>query len=184
MSLRHILLGLLSRPCSGYDIKKEFGQGLGHFWAAELSQIYPTLSGLERDGLLVSETAPSSRGPPRKLYRRTPAGTRALLEWLAGPVVGTEKLTWLAQVFFLASADDAEACVAFMADLREAMAAELESLREIERHWSAEDPRYPDALPDEDFYPQLTLRLGLKKIAVIVEWCDECIATIRKRCRS
>ena len=52
MSLRHILLGLAERECSGYDVKKEFDTSLRNFWRAELSQIYPQLQKLEKDGLL------------------------------------------------------------------------------------------------------------------------------------
>ena len=74
MSLRHILLGLAERECSGYDVKKEFDTSLRNFWRAELSQIYPQLQKLERDGLLESEKAESAQGPQRVVYRRTEAG--------------------------------------------------------------------------------------------------------------
>ena len=32
VSLRHILLGLAERECSGYDVKKEFDTSLRNFW--------------------------------------------------------------------------------------------------------------------------------------------------------
>ncbi len=54
--------------------------------------------------------------------------------------------------------------------------ARVDHLRElelVEAGWKRDDPRYPDALPDRDFYPQLTLRLGLVKLRAIVDWCDE-----------
>ena len=62
MSLPHLLLGLLAEPASGYDLKKSFGQTVGHFWSAELSQIYPALGRLEDDGLLRSERVGSAKG--------------------------------------------------------------------------------------------------------------------------
>ena len=80
MSLRNILLGLLEKPASGYDLKGEFGASLGHFWAAELAQIYPTLKAMEAEGLVRSRAVPSTRGPARKEYRRTKSGERALEE--------------------------------------------------------------------------------------------------------
>src|ERR1700740_1459020 len=52
VSLEHILLGLLRQPASGYDLKAVLDHGIGHFWGAELSQIYPSLRRLEKRGLL------------------------------------------------------------------------------------------------------------------------------------
>ena len=52
MSLQHILLGLLREPASGYDLKAYFDSSVRYFWAAELSQIYPTLQRMEKSGRL------------------------------------------------------------------------------------------------------------------------------------
>ena len=184
MSLKHILLGMLAEPHSGYDLKKEFNKSLRNFWNAELSQIYPKLQKLEKEGLLSSRLLASSSGPPRRVYRRTARGHRELLTWLAaGPQVGEERIAYLAQVFFLGELSEPDEAVAFMQELRDHMMGWLESLRATEAEWQASDPRYPDALPDEEFFPQLTLTLGLKKVAANVEWCDECIARLRARAR-
>ena len=182
MSLKYILLGMLGSPHSGYDLKKEFNKSLRNFWNAELSQIYPQLQKLERDGLLTSERVASSNGPPRRVYSRSEAGRHALLAWLAdGPKVGEERLSYIAQVFFLSEIGDTDEALRFFRDLRDHMALWLASLREVELQWQAEDPRYPDDLPDAAFYPQLTLALGLKKVQCNVEWCDECIARLEAR---
>jgi len=179
MSLKHILLGLLEEPKSGYDIKQLFNQIFRHFWSAELSQIYPALSQLERDGLSRSHNEASHKGPARRVYKRTAQGTRSHKAWLrAGPEVGKDRVSYLTQVFFLDAVPAAER-LAFLADLRQHFVDELEELREVDRYWAAEDPRYPDQLPDDALYKQFTLRLGLKKIAATVDWCDECIAVIK-----
>ncbi|HKW51009.1 MAG TPA: PadR family transcriptional regulator, partial [Candidatus Eisenbacteria bacterium] len=68
MSLEFILLGLLRRPASGYDLKKFFDEGIGYFWAAELSQIYPTLKRLEKRGWVRGRAAASKRGSGRRVY--------------------------------------------------------------------------------------------------------------------
>ena len=180
VSLRHILLGLLHEPASGYDLKQQFNGPLRYFWAAELSQIYPTLGRMEDAGLLSSRTADSPRGPQRKVYRRTHRGTKVLADWLRQPEVGTERLPWLAQVFLLGEARDPEIALGLFRALRDKVQGQLDELREVEVSWRC-DPRYPDALPDEDFYPQLTLNLGLRKYAVIVDWCEDCIARIEAR---
>ncbi len=182
MSLRHILLGMLAEPASGYDLKRKFNQSLVHFWGAELAQIYPTLRGLVDDGLLEVSVHPSEQGPQRKVYRRTKEGTGSLRAWLAqGPVVKRERISYLAQVFFLHELDGPERKREFLLQLRERMAGRLATLQAIEAGWSADDPRYPDDLPDAAFYPQLTLRLGLLKTAAAVEWCEESIARLDRR---
>ncbi len=181
MSLPHLLLGLLAKPSSGYDLKKEFGQGVRHFWSAELSQIYPALTRLEEEGLLRSEYQSSDRGPRRKVYRRTATGRKELVEWLeAGPVHSQERLGYLTQLYFL-GAVPRQRRILFMEQLKAGFQARLEGLEAIEDGWKSDDPRYPDRLTDEDFYPQLTLRLGLAKLRTLVEWCDECLARIRRR---
>ncbi len=44
MSLKHALLGFLNYgSMTGYELKKIFDPSIGHFWNAELSQMYPTL---------------------------------------------------------------------------------------------------------------------------------------------
>jgi DNA-binding PadR family transcriptional regulator len=181
MSLRHILLGLLDAPACGYELRREFGDSLKHFWAAELSQIYPTLSALERDGLVVSRQVPSPKGPARREYRRTDVGEEELEAWLQGEArVGTERLTWLAQVFFLGELHDNAAAARFLRRLRDAMAQRLEALQTVEATWRSEDPTYPDLPPERGLFKQMTLSLGLLRIAATIEWCDQSLARLER----
>jgi PadR family transcriptional regulator, regulatory protein AphA len=181
MSLPHVLLGMLARPASGYDLKQQFEQSVRHFWYAELSQIYPTLARLEKKGLLTSRKMPSDKGPDRKVYTRTESGRKALRDWLAdGPVLRTERHAYLTQLFFLDEIPPSRR-IRFMQDLRDDFADRLRELQEIESGWAAEDPRFPDLLPDGDLVKHMTLRSGLKKYAMMVEWCDECLARFGER---
>lgn len=182
MSLRHIMLGMLREPHSGYDIKKKFEQSLRNFWRAELSQIYPLLQKMDDEGLLTSKVSPSEIGPTRKVYKRTAKGRRELAAWLTeGPSVGAERIGYLAQVYFLSELEDDTAVLAFMGELRDYMADWLDTLTATENAWKANDPGYPDKLPDTKFYEQLTLRMGLTKVRANLQWCDESIERIRAR---
>jgi DNA-binding PadR family transcriptional regulator len=183
MALEHVLLGILRRPSSGYDIKAHFDQVFRHFWAAELSQIYRTLKRMEDEGLLTSRAEPSAKGPAKRVYQVTAKGRQRLRQWLAAPELGDERLTYLSQVFFLDEQRDAAASLRFMRALREHFALRLAELEAVEAGWRA-DPRYPDALPDEEFHPQLTLALGLRKLAATVAWADESIARMEARARA
>lgn len=84
MSLPHVLLGLLTEgPRTGYELERVLREELEPVWRAELSQIYPALSGLRRAGFVVLRILGPRRGPRRHLYRATAAGRRELKRWLA-----------------------------------------------------------------------------------------------------
>jgi PadR family transcriptional regulator AphA len=86
MSLPHVLLGLLSeRPATGYDLARRLETEVAPLWRAEISQIYPTLAGLRRDGFARSRVLGPERGPRRHLFRITAAGRRELRRWVASP---------------------------------------------------------------------------------------------------
>jgi PadR family transcriptional regulator AphA len=181
MNLEFILLGALSAPATGYDIKRLFDRVFSHFWAADAAQIYRTLKRLESKKLLKSVSTASDKGPDRRVYCRTRAGERALLGWLAnGPVFGTERFTYLAQVFFLGQAADLSLSQRFLVGVRETIAARLGALEAFEAEWSRA-PGYPDALDDVRFHRHLTLRMGLHKYRALIAWADESLARVRAR---
>ncbi len=182
MSLPHLLLGMLRTPATGYDLKQTFDRTLRHFWTAELSQIYPTLQQLERDGYLRSARAPSARGPARRLYRRTAAGRRHLLAWLGeAPHVGDQRLAWLGQLCFMAETRSTRRAARFLGELRDHFATLLERYRTIEAQWFRPLRGFPDALPLDDLHAHFTLRAGVARTKAAVAWCDECLARIRRR---
>lgn len=175
MALAPILLGLLETPASGYDLRKLFEETVQHFWRAELSQIYPTLHRLNSEGLVKMSASPSPRGPERKVYSRTRAGTAVLRRWLREePQLGTERHTYLAQLFFLAELHDPDATRRFVETLRSHFAARLAVLRTIDdAHRNG--AKYPPDLDAETLPPYLTLLFGLRRIEATVEWCDEAL---------
>src|SRR5580700_6718161 len=158
MSLEHILLGLLREPASGYDLKAIFDERIHYFWAAELSQIYPALQGLERKGLLRSRHATSKRGPGRRMYQITPAGHRVLREWLEkGPEISDERMAYLAKIYLMDELGDLQKTLQYILELRDAFSSRLGELQAIERYWSERDPLYPNSLSSQMFHVLLTL---------------------------
>jgi len=182
MSLEHILLGLLRQPGSGYDLKKVFDERIGYFWAAELSQIYPTLERLEKRRWIRGRSAPSKRGSGRRVYSITPLGRRELREWLRGePQFGDERFSFLAQVYFMDELGDLGLTLRFFRRMRDHFASRLEALRALERQWAESDPLYPDVLAPEELHLQLALRKGLLSLEAHVAWCDEAIRRLGTR---
>lgn len=182
MSLDHLLLGALRVPATGYDLKAQFDEVYRHFWPAELSQIYRTLRRLEDDGLLASRREASSKGPEKRIYKTTARGRARLRKWLAGgPQVKDDRHEFCAQTFFLDELPDLDARRAFLAGVRDEFASRLAQLKQIETAWQAEDPRYPDALPDDLMAQQFALALGFEKYAAIVRWAESCLSRLEAR---
>jgi len=182
MSLDHILLGLLREPATGYDLKDAFRESVGHFWSAELSQIYPTLKRLEQRRLLRSHLEPSPKGPNRRVYTLTEEGRAELLRWICGdPVVGTERFAYLAQIYFMDTLGDVRQTRAFMAALRDHLTRWLAELRALEREIVAAHGGAPERYSDAGFHQFATLRMGIHSIGSKVTWCDETLAAIDRR---
>jgi len=87
VSLPHVLLGLLDgQPRTGYDLARVIQEEMEPVWKAEISQIYPALARLRREGHVVLRVLGPRRGPHRNLYRVTAAGRRELRRWLLEPL--------------------------------------------------------------------------------------------------
>lgn len=180
MSLEHILLGMLRKPCSGYDLRQEFEMGAKHFWSAELSQIYPTLKRMQSRGWLESRLEPSPKGPDRRVYERTKAGREVLHEWLqAGPVVGNDRLAYIAQLIFMGELKDLEGTLEFIVQLRE----EFDAVRNLlsgayDEYQEKESDR---GLTVDEFHEWIAVDMGARSLRSKVEWCDKSISRIQNR---
>src|SRR5262245_15278281 len=86
MALRYAILGYLSSaPGSGYDLSHQLGSGLGWFWSASHSQIYPELKRLEEQKLIEGTSTTVGEKLERRMYSITDEGLEALTEWTTGP---------------------------------------------------------------------------------------------------
>jgi PadR family transcriptional regulator, regulatory protein AphA len=85
VNVRTLCLGYLSlREASGYEIKKDFEEGLFcHFMEASYGSIYPALNQLATEGQVTVREEEQSGKPDKKVYNITPAGIAALTRELA-----------------------------------------------------------------------------------------------------
>lgn len=71
----------------GYQIAQRIRDRSGAFLAPSEGSLYPALHRLERDGAVMAEWRDGDRGPRRRYYRLTPAGSKLLTdaraEWQA-----------------------------------------------------------------------------------------------------
>jgi len=179
MSLKYALLGFLNHSSmTGYDLKQHFDQSVRHFWSANLSQMYPTLSQMEKDGLLTMVVEYQEKHPPRKVYRITEAGRRELKQWLAEPIgLPSLRIPFLVKVFF-GGCLEKEEIIALLKDHlshhRGLMDRYLQIGKEIKEHPGSKH------MERELLFGNLTLGAGIKIEQAWIDWLEESITNIEE----
>jgi len=81
MDVKTLCLGVLSRgEASGYEIKKAFEEGpFSHFHKASFGAIYPALTALSAEGLIVGRAQAQDKRPDKKIFSITQKGSNALV---------------------------------------------------------------------------------------------------------
>ncbi len=178
MSLEHAILGFLNyRPYSGYDLKKIFDTSVSHFWPADQSQIYRTLSRLADKGLAEMEIVEQIDRPNRKEYSITPAGQEELRNWLVTPLpFGDHRNAPLIQVFFAGQLSNDE-IVEMYQRVADFMRMGLQQYEEIPQEMEA----YADYIqsPREFFFWMQTLEIGKMTTRTNLEWIEDVIEHIQ-----
>jgi PadR family transcriptional regulator, regulatory protein AphA len=170
-----VVLGLLAdRPRSGYDIKAVVDRSTRFFWAASYGQIYPELRRLEGKGLIEGEDSPTG-GRRRRVYKLTPAGRTALVEWLLGPTVTVELRDESLLRLFFADALPKEQALMLLEGRRRGHEQYLETLRAIDAR-SGENPDPP--------FVDLVLRWGIAFNEWGARWCQEQLQRLRNETKA
>lgn len=178
MSLEHAILGFLNyRPFSGYDLKKIFDTSVRHFWPADQSQIYRTLSKLTENGWAEMERIDQENRPARKEYSITDAGQEELAGWLVTPLPFSENRSApLIQVFFAGQLPDDQVLEMFERvayQMRVGMAAYDAIPQQMEAY-----EEYVQS-PREFYFWMLTLEIGKMTAQTNLAWLESIIQRIK-----
>ncbi|MFB7462466.1 PadR family transcriptional regulator [Streptomyces sp. NPDC056224] len=180
MALEHaILVSLLEKPGSGYELARRFDRSIGYFWTATHQQIYRVLKRMEGDGWLDVREVPQQTRPDKKEYSVAAAGRDALSAWLHEPVQPDSVRHELAVKIRGAAFDDPAALI-----------------REVERHHRAHADRLthylagelrdftgPDAPAVADAGRELqhvVLRGGIAYERMQLAWLEDVLATLHR----
>jgi len=160
-----VLGGLSLAPMTGYALREQIRDTLGHFWAESFGQIYPALAELERAGLIERQDAPRSGS---STFALTPQGGVRLRELLAeAPKPEKPRNGVLLRLFFGRQLGE-EACRKLVADTRAAAEAKLAGLRHTRAELTA------DTGPDAP-YILLTVLAGEHAARASLAWADEAL---------
>lgn len=178
MSLDYAILGFLNYgPLSGYDLKKVFDNSVQHFWPADQSQIYRTLSRLTERGLAGMEVIEQTERPDRKVYHITQAGQAELLRWLGEPTPEhASRSAALIQVFFSGQLPD-EVILHKFEGYAQAMRSVLANYDTLSQELVGSLPS--TCTPREHFFWLLTLDLGLRTMRENIAWAENVIEQLK-----
>ncbi len=176
MALSHaILVTLLDKPQTGYELGKRFEQTVGFFWRASHQQIYGELHKMQSRGWVSGETIEQSDRPNRIVYQITSEGRAVVQEWAAEdspPPSVKEEL--LVKLFALGEVRSAV--------LIERINARLTVHRERLAHYQsvmAEHYAEPDKLKGKRRGRYLGLRKGILSEESGILWCEEALEMLR-----
>ncbi len=99
MSTQHaLLISLIEKPSSGYDLARRFDKSIGYFWHATHQQIYRELGRMAELGWIAAdepEVAVNGDGAEKKgrkkVYQVLPAGRDELVRWALSPSHGLDQ---------------------------------------------------------------------------------------------
>ncbi|MEV5509646.1 PadR family transcriptional regulator [Streptomyces orinoci] len=180
MALEHaILVSLLEKPGSGYELARRFDRSIGYFWTATHQQIYRVLKRMESEGwVAVREVAQQGR-PDKKHYSVAEAGRAALAEWLHEPIEPESVRHDLAVKIRGAAFDDPSALIRQVERYRQVHSERL-------AHYLAGQSRDftgPDAPQGTDAMRELqhvVLRGGIAYERMTLDWLEDVLATLRR----
>jgi PadR family transcriptional regulator AphA len=159
-----VVLGLLALGArTGYDVKRVVDKSIRYFWAASYGQIYPELKRLEEGGWIVGEHAP--RGArARRVYELTPAGRKALREWLHGTETRIETRDESLRRLFFADALPREEALGLLRGRRE-------GYRQLHAYLRSLEEGAPSDRHDPPFV-NLVFRWAVDYCEWGMEWCE------------
>ena len=164
----YAILGLLAvRPWSSYELAQQMHRALGQFWPRAESRLYEEPKKLVAHGL-ASATVDRVGRRARTVYAITPAGSRALADWIRTPGAGPQlEFEELIKVFFAehGSRDD---LLATIQRVRDWVDETIGGWTEIARGYLRGDGPFPERLP----WLILTGRFLDEHVHAVERWVD------------
>ncbi|WP_030200246.1 PadR family transcriptional regulator [Streptomyces sp. NRRL S-87] len=180
MALDHaILVSLLEKPGSGYELARRFERSIGYFWTATHQQIYRVLKRMETEGLLVVRDVPQQGRPDKKEYSVAGPGRTALSRWLHEPIEPESLRHDLAVKIRGAAFDDPAALVREVERHRQVHGDRLAHYLAGERR-DFTGPEAPAPLDAGQELQHVVLRGGIAYERMTIAWLDDVLATLHR----
>ncbi len=180
MSLKHAILGFLSfKSLSGYDLKKAFDRSIQHFWPANQSQIYRTLSALSDDGQVDIEVIEREDRLDMKIYHITESGEEELHQWLSTPLPEQAfREPFLIQLYFGGRLSDEELLTILENAIR-GVREKLEIYKTVYAGYKARMKNIEAEHKKAFFMSVITLEYGLMSGQSELAWMESVVERLR-----
>ncbi|UYQ66176.1 PadR family transcriptional regulator [Streptomyces peucetius] len=184
MALEHaILVSLLEKPGSGYELARRFERSIGYFWTATHQQIYRVLKRMEADGWIDVREVPQQGRPDKKEYSVSGYGRTALGEWLHEPIQPESVRHELAVKIRGAAFDDPRALIGEVRRHQRMHRDQLEHYLAGERRdfGAVDAPPCDGVRPDAGRELQhAVLRGGIAYERMMIAWLDDVLDTLHR----
>lgn len=153
----------------GYELKKQLGQKLGHFWQVSFGSLYPTLKRLEKRGAVETIFSGDRTSRRKNVYRITEQGEQEFLELIEDRA----QTSWEEDKFPLR--------LAFFRYLKPDVRIRLLERRKLYLQEKLRDLKrsLDEALEPIDSYTLSLLRHGMEATQADIAWLEDLIATER-----
>lgn len=165
-----VLAALSVKPMTGYALREAITTHLGSFWSESFGQIYPALSRLRADGLVVADLG--ARGTS-SVHRLTDAGRAMLIELLRQPVSTAPPRNGLLMRIFFGDVLGPAACRELVEDARRRSADLLADLAIARSEAEAEPLTDPHRA-----YWLMTISAGEYAARAATAWADETLSAL------
>ncbi|MEU8825698.1 PadR family transcriptional regulator [Streptomyces sp. NPDC048636] len=180
MALEHaILVSLLEKAGSGYELARRFERSIGYFWTASHQQIYRVLKRMESDGWIEARDVPQQARPDKKEYSVVGPGRAALSQWLHEPIEPESVRHDLAVKIRGAAFDDPAALISEVERHRRAHSDRLTRyLAGEQRDFTGPDA--PATLTAGESLQHVVLRGGIAYERMTLAWLDDVLDTLHR----
>jgi DNA-binding PadR family transcriptional regulator len=164
------VLGALSiMPMSGYALREEIKNTLGHFWSESFGQIYPALAELQRSGLVQRQDQARGRSSS---YDITPAGTARLQELLTEPPQPNKPRNGVLLRLFFGRQLGPGACRRLVLGARDQAETQLAAMETARSELAA------GKLGDNTPYALITVAAGEHSARATIAWANDALAIL------
>jgi DNA-binding PadR family transcriptional regulator len=164
------VLGALSiLPMSGYALREEIRNTLGHFWSESFGQIYPALAELQRAGLVERRDDVGGRSSS---YDITPAGTARLRELLAEPPQPNKPRNGVLLRLFFGRQLGPDACRRLVLEAQAQAEAQLAAMQEARAELAE------GKLGAHSPYALITVSAGEHSARATIDWAKDALAIL------
>ncbi|WP_372405684.1 PadR family transcriptional regulator [Streptomyces luteireticuli] len=180
MALEHaILVSLLEKPGSGYELARRFDRSIGYFWTATHQQIYRVLKRMEGDGWVAAREVPQQGKPDKKHYAVAAAGHAVLDAWLHEPIEPESVRHDLAVKIRGAAFGDPSALMRQVERYRQVHSERLAHYLagELRDFTGPDAPAEPDGMGE---LQHVVLRGGIAYERMTLAWLDDVLATLHR----